>query len=77
VRREWLGFLRETVNLLRFVLGAVRRGRKPSLQRLRMQARVLRSLLRLTPAAVRARRQIARSATVPRSELESWLVAPR
>lgn len=77
VRREWLGFLRETLNLLRFVVGALRRGRKPSLQRLRMQARVLRSLLRLTPSALRARRQIARSATVPRSELESWLVTAK
>jgi 16S rRNA (uracil1498-N3)-methyltransferase len=74
VRREWMSFLRETVNLLRFVVGALRRGRKPSLQRLRMQARVLRSLVRLTPSALRARRQIARSAKVSRSELESWLV---
>jgi GT2 family glycosyltransferase len=76
VRREWLGFLRETVNLLRFFFGAVRRGRRPPLQRLRMQARVFGSLLRLTPAALRARRRIARSALVPRSELETWLVAP-
>ncbi|MDX6197670.1 MAG: hypothetical protein QOJ79_821 [Actinomycetota bacterium] len=76
VRREWLGFLRETVNLLRFVLGAARRGRRPPLQRLRMQLRVLSSLLRLTPAALRARRRIARSARVPRTELEGWLVAP-
>jgi hypothetical protein len=77
VRREWLGFLRETVNILRFVLGAVRRGRRPPLRRLRMQLRVLASLLRLTPGALRARRRIAKSAHVPRSELESWLVAPR
>jgi hypothetical protein len=39
--------------------------------------RVLASLLRLTPGALRARRRIAKSADVPRSELESWLVAPR
>jgi GT2 family glycosyltransferase len=77
VRREWMAFLRETVNMLRFVVGALRRGRKPSLQRLRMQARVLASLVRLTPAALRARRRIGRSATVPRSELESWLVPTR
>ena len=63
VRREWLGFLRETVNLLRFFVGAVRRGKRPPLQRLRMQLRVFGSLLRLTPAALRARRRIARSAT--------------
>jgi GT2 family glycosyltransferase len=76
VRREWLAFLRETVNLLRFVVGALRRGRRPSLQRLRMQLRVLASLVRLTPTALRARRRIARSAQVPRSELETWLVTP-
>ncbi|MDT7549641.1 MAG: hypothetical protein QOE84_2035 [Actinomycetota bacterium] len=76
VRREWLRFLLETVNLLRFVVGAARRGRRPSLQRLRMHLRVLGSLLRLTPAALRARRRIARSAQVPRSELEAWLVTP-
>jgi GT2 family glycosyltransferase len=76
-RREWLGFLHETLNMLRFVVGAVRRGRRPQLQRLRMQLRVLRSLLRLTPAALRARRQIARSARVPRPDLERWLVTAR
>jgi GT2 family glycosyltransferase len=77
VRREWLGFLRETVGVLRFIVGALRRGRRPPLRRLRMQLRVLASLLRLTPGALRARRRIAKSADVPRSELESWLVAPR
>jgi GT2 family glycosyltransferase len=77
VRREWLGFLRETVNMLRFVVGALRRGKRPPLRRLRMQLRVLFSLLRLTPFALRARRRIARSAQVPRRELEGWLVAPR
>ena len=76
-RREWLGFLRETLDLLRFVVGALRRGRRPPLQRLRMQLRVLRSLLRLTPGALRARRQIARSAQVPRTDLERWLVTAR
>ncbi|GAC1439617.1 MAG: hypothetical protein NVS3B26_03000 [Mycobacteriales bacterium] len=76
-RREWLGFLRETVNLLRYALGALRRGRRPPLQRVRMQLRVLRSLLRLTPAALRARRKIARSARVPRADLERWLAAAR
>jgi GT2 family glycosyltransferase len=77
VRREWLAFLRETVNLLRYVIGAARRGRRPPLRRLRMQLRVLASLLRLTPSALRARRRIARSARVPRPELETWLAAPR
>jgi len=76
-RREWLAFLRETLNLLRFVLGALRRGQRPPVHRLRMQLRVLRSLLRLTPAALRARRRIARSARVPRADLETWLVAAR
>ena len=75
--REWLDFLRETLSLLRFVLGALRRGRRPPLQRLRMQLRVLRSLVRLTPGALRARRKIARSAQVPRSDLERWLATAR
>ena len=76
-RREWVAFFLSTLQVLRPVVGAVRRLRRPQVTRLRMQLRILRSLLRLAPRELRARRQIAREAVVPRAELEEWLVAPR
>jgi len=76
-RREYAGFLRQTLPLLRPVVGAVRRGRRPVLGQLRMHLRVLRSLLALTPAALRRRRAIRRSAVVDRDELAQWLVPGR
>ena len=76
-RREYRAFLRETGQLARPVLGAVRRGRRPVVGPLRFRLKVLRSLVRLTPAAVRHRKAIARSAQVDRARLEQWLVAGR
>jgi len=77
VRREWLAFFVSTLQLLRPVVGAVRRLRRPQAGPLRFRLKVTASLLRLTPRTWRARRQIARTATVPRTELREWLVAPR
>jgi GT2 family glycosyltransferase len=75
--REWWGFLLESLQLLRPPLGALRRGRRPDLAQVRFRLRVLLSLLRLTPAALRRRRAIGRSLQVPRAELERWLVTSR
>jgi GT2 family glycosyltransferase len=76
-RREWAAFFLSTLQVLRPVIGAVRRLRRPQTTQLRMRLRILRSLLRLAPRQLRHRRQIARTAAVPRRELEEWLVAPR
>ncbi len=76
-RTEYAAFLRETLRLLRPVVGAVRRGRRPDAARLRMHLRVLRSLLVLTPTALRQRRAIRRSAVVDRDALAPWLVTGR
>ncbi len=76
-RREYRAFLRETGQLARPVIGAVRRGRRPVVGPLRFRLKVLRSLVRLTPAAVRHRRAITRSAQVDRGQLQEWLVAGR
>ncbi len=76
-RQQYAAFLRETGQLARPVIGAVRRGRRPVVGPLRFRLKVLRSLVRLTPAAVRHRRAIARSAQVDRARLQQWLVAGR
>jgi len=76
-RREYAAFVAETLRLARPVVGALRRGRRPAAGALVFRLKVLRSLLRLTPAALRHRRAISRTAEVPRSELEQWLVASR
>ena len=76
-RREYVGFLGETLRLLRPPIGALRRGRRPALRPLQSRLRALASLLRLTPVALRRRRVIARTAAVPRAELERWLVTAR
>ena len=75
--REYLRFLLETLQMLRPVLGQLRRGRRPALAPLRSRLRVLRSLLRLTPGALLRRAVIARTAEVSRDELERWLVTTR
>ena len=76
-RHEWRAFAVDTLLLLRLVVGQLRRGRRPDLARLRARLRVVASLLRLTPAALRGRRSLSRAAVVPRAELERWLVSPR
>ncbi len=76
-RAQYAAFLRETLRLGRPVLGALRRGRRPDAARLRMHLKVLRSLLALTPVALRRRRAIRRTAAVGRDELSPWLVAGR
>jgi GT2 family glycosyltransferase len=77
VRREWMAFFLSTLQALRPVVGAVRRLRRPQTTQLRMRLRILRSLVRLAPRELRARRQLAATAVVSRDELAGWLVAPR
>ncbi|HEU0131618.1 MAG TPA: glycosyltransferase family 2 protein [Mycobacteriales bacterium] len=50
---------------------------RPDLSQTRLQVRVCLSYLRLLPAMLRRRREIDRSRTVPRAELERWLVTRR
>ncbi len=76
-RREYTAFLVESLQLLRPVVGAVRRGRRPVLGPARSRLPVVVSLLRLTPAALRRRRAISTAARVARPEAETWLVTSR
>ncbi|MCW2607912.1 MAG: glycosyl transferase family 2 [Frankiales bacterium] len=76
-RREYAAFLGETLQMARPVVGALRRGRRPASGPFRARARATASLVRLTPAALRRRRQITRSAVVPRADLEQELVTTR
>ena len=76
-RSELRAFLRETAVLVAVSVKAVLRGRRPGVTVLRLRLRVVASLLRLTPAMLRKRRAIARTATVERAELERWLVTSR
>jgi GT2 family glycosyltransferase len=76
-RHEYVAFLVDTLQMVLRVLGQVRRLRRPAVRPLLARLRALRSLLRLTPVALRRRRAIARAAEVPRPELERWLVSGR
>ena len=76
-RREYRAFLGETVSMTRPVIGALRRGRRPAARPLQARLRATRSLLALTPAALRKRRAIGRSAVVPRERLDAELVTRR
>jgi GT2 family glycosyltransferase len=76
-RHEVASFLMESLAMVVRALKAVLRGRRPALRPLLMRARVLASLLRLTPAMLRKRRATTRSAQVHRPDLERWLVAGR
>ncbi len=72
-RHEWLSFLTDTLLQVR----QLRRGRRPAVRPLVARLRVVRSLCRLAPAALRQRRILGRTAVVPRQELERWLVTNR
>jgi GT2 family glycosyltransferase len=76
-RREYGAFLGETLQMARPVVGALRRGRRPAPGPLPARARAVRSLVRLTPAALRRRREIGRAAVVRRDALEAELVNSR
>ena len=76
-RREYAAFLAETLQMARPVIGALRRGRRPAPGPLPARLRAARSLLAKTPAALRRRRQIERTAVVPRAQLETELVTSR
>ncbi|MEX2289323.1 MAG: glycosyltransferase family 2 protein [Mycobacteriales bacterium] len=76
-RGEYTAFLRETLQMARPVIGALRRGRRPAARPLQARVKATGSLLRLTPGALRKRRQIGRSAVVPRERLDRELVTSR
>ncbi|MCW2777497.1 MAG: putative glycosyl transferase, partial [Frankiales bacterium] len=76
-RKEYAAFLGETLQMSRPVLGALRRGRRPAAGPFRARARAATSLVRLTPAALRKRREVGRSAVVARAQLETELVTSR
>ncbi len=76
-RREYRAFLGETLQMSRPVIGALRRGRRPAARPLQARLRATSSLLRLTPAALRKRGQIGRTAVVPRAQLDAELVTSR
>lgn len=77
-RQEYLAFLGETLQQTRPAVGALRRGRRPTgTGPLRVRLRATRSLLRLTPAALRSRRAVSRSVVLTRLELERELVTSR
>jgi GT2 family glycosyltransferase len=76
-RHEYVSFCADTLQMVRAVLAAVRRRRRPPVRPLLARWKVLVSLLRLTPAALRRRRQIGRTAAVGRPALGQWLVTGR
>jgi GT2 family glycosyltransferase len=76
-RHELTAFAVDSVLLFARALRGLLKGRKPVMYPLRMRARVLVSLARLTPTMLRKRRAIHRSAQVPRADLEGWLVSRR
>lgn len=76
-RAQYLAFLGETLQMARPVLGALRRGRRPAARPLQARVRATGSLLRHTPAALRKRRAITRTAVVPREQLDRELVTSR
>ena len=61
----------------RMAVLAMRTRRRPALDPLKVRARVLRSYTRLLPGMLAGRRQVSRSATVPKARLEKWLVTTR
>ncbi len=76
-REQYVAFLGETLQMARPVVGALRRGRRPAARPLQARVRATGSLLRLTPAALRKRRAISRTAVVPREQLDAELVTHR
>jgi GT2 family glycosyltransferase len=76
-RHELTAFAIDSVLLFARALKGLLQGRKPVMYPLRMRARVLVSLLRLTPTMLRKRRAFGRTAQVTRGELEGWLVSRR
>lgn len=76
-RAQYLAFLGETLQMARPVIGALRRGRRPAARPLQARVRATGSLLRHTPAALRKRRAITRTAVVPREQLDRELVTSR
>jgi GT2 family glycosyltransferase len=76
-RHELVAFVADTLAMVLTAVKAVLRGRRPAVRPLRMRLRVLLSLLRLAPRMLRKRRALGRTATVPRAELEGWLVTSR
>jgi GT2 family glycosyltransferase len=76
-RHELTAFAVDSVLLFARALKGLLKGRRPVMYPLRMRARVLVSVLRLTPTMLRKRRAIHRSAQVSRVELEGWLVSRR
>lgn len=70
--REWLRYPLSSASL---TAQGLRRGDTRATGRLlRRRQRAMASYLRLLPATLRKRGEIARRATVPRAELERWLV---
>ncbi|MGI8418596.1 MAG: glycosyltransferase family 2 protein [Nakamurella sp.] len=61
----------------RTLVQGVRARQRPALGPLAARGRVLRSYLRLLPGLLADRRRIARTASVPRTKLEEWLVTSR
>jgi GT2 family glycosyltransferase len=76
-RHELTAFAVDSVLLFARAMKGLLRGRRPVTYPLRMRARVLVSVLRLTPTMMRKRRAIDRSSQVSRAELERWLVTHR
>lgn len=74
--QRWLGEVgRYPLTSLSLVGEALRERRYADVARiLRRRGRAMASHLRLLPSTVRKRRAIARAATVPKAELERWLV---
>jgi GT2 family glycosyltransferase len=76
-RRELTAFAVDSLLLFARALKGLLKGRRPVMYPLRMRARILVSLIRLTPRMLLKRRAIRRSAKVSRAELEGWLVSHR
>jgi GT2 family glycosyltransferase len=65
------------VGLLRALREAGRSRHRPALREQLIRAQVLRSFVRQAPRALRERRRLRRTAVVPASELQNWLVTRR
>jgi GT2 family glycosyltransferase len=63
--------------LLRAARAGLRSGSRPAVRPHLLRARVMLSYLRLLGPMLRRRRDVRRSAVVPRGELERWIVAER
>lgn len=76
--REVLRYPLTTASIaLRTLRHSLKYRTRPAVRPTLMRLRVLRSFLRLLPAMLVKRREIARSAAVPRRELQRWLVTSR